>query len=151
MRSIRDSNKRFNPLYSLNHRALLAEDDLASKVYALVAEHGKDGILQSFVWKELGMSSRDCSRVVIRLEGRGAIRREKILQSGRWTYMLMPLRLSVNLKSIERLSCATCPYESKCSMTGVVSPLHCPWISEWVIDGFDQERQHFLSDASRSR
>ena len=60
------------------------------------------------------------------------IRREKVLEDGRWTYKLTPLRIPVQIKSIEAVPCITCPYEAKCSLTGVVSPLSCPWISEWV-------------------
>ncbi len=107
--------------------------DVTSNVYKLVLDHGNDGVLQSIVWKELDLSSRDGSRLVIRLEKRGMIRREKVLEDGRWTYKLTPLRMPVQIKSIEQAPCITCPYESKCSLTGVVSPLSCPWISEWVV------------------
>jgi predicted DNA-binding transcriptional regulator len=110
--------------------------DLTSKVYKLVVEHGSDGVLQSELWKELVLTSRDGSRLAIRLERRGMIRREKVLDGGRWTYKLTPLRMPVQIRSIEEAPCLTCPYEAKCSLTGVVSPLSCPWISEWVIKEF---------------
>jgi predicted DNA-binding transcriptional regulator len=106
--------------------------DLTSKVYKLVVEHGSDGVLQSELWKELTLSSRDGSRLAIRLERRGMIRRDKLLESGRWTYKLTALRMPVHIDSIEQAPCITCPYESKCSLTGVVSPLSCPWLVEWV-------------------
>ena len=123
-----------------NDAALL---DLTSKVYKLVVEH-PDGVLQSELWKELTLTSRDGSRLAIRLERRGMIRREKILDGGRWTYKLTPLRLPVHIQSIEQAPCITCPYESKCSLTGVVSPLSCPWICEWVVREF-KERRGILS------
>ena len=107
--------------------------DLTSNVYKHVIDHGIEGVLQSIVWKDLRLSSRDGSRLVIRLERRGMIRREKVLEDGRWTYKLTPLRMPVQIKSIEQAPCTTCPYEAKCSLTGVVSPLSCPWISEWVV------------------
>lgn len=110
--------------------------DLTSKVYKLVVEHGNDGVLQSVLWKELTLSSRDGSRLAIRLERRGMIRREKVIDGGRWTYKLTPLRMPVHIQSIEQAPCITCPYESKCSLTGVVSPLSCPWICEWVTKEF---------------
>ncbi len=110
--------------------------DLTSKVYKLVVEHGSDGVLQSELWKELVLTSRDGSRLAIRLERRGMIRREKVLDGGRWTYKLTPLRMPVQIRSIEEAPCLTCPYEAKCSLTGVVSPLSCPWISEWVLKEF---------------
>src|SRR6266699_961357 len=65
--------------------------DLTSRVYKLVVERGKDGVLQSEIWKELGLTSRDGSRLAIRLEKRGMIRRVKVLDDGRWTYKLTPL------------------------------------------------------------
>jgi predicted DNA-binding transcriptional regulator len=110
--------------------------DLTSKVYKLVVEHGSEGVLQSELWKELVLTSRDGSRLAIRLERRGMIRREKVLDGGRWTYKLTPLRMPVQIRSIEEAPCLTCPYEAKCSLTGVVSPLSCPWISEWVVKEF---------------
>ncbi len=107
--------------------------DLPSKVYKLVCEHGGDGVLQSELWKELVMTSRDGSRLAIRLERRGMIRREKVLDGGRWTYKLTALRMPVQIQTIEQTPCITCPYEAKCSLTGVVSPLSCPWLVEWVM------------------
>jgi predicted DNA-binding transcriptional regulator len=106
--------------------------DLTSKVYKMVIEHGENGVLQSELWKELTITSRDGSRLAIRLERRGMIRREKILEDGRWTYKLTALRMPVQIQSIEQAPCITCPYETKCTITGVVSPLSCPWIVEWV-------------------
>lgn len=112
--------------------------DLTSKVYKLVVEHGNDGVLQSILWKELTLTSRDGSRLAIRLERRGMIRREKVLDGGRWTYKLTPLRMPVRIHSIEQAPCIKCPYESKCALTGVVSPLSCPWIHEWVTKEFNE-------------
>jgi predicted DNA-binding transcriptional regulator len=106
--------------------------DLTSKVYKVVCEHGKDGVLQSELWKELTLTSRDGSRLAIRLERRGMIRRDKLLEGGRWTYKLTALRMPVHIESIEQCPCITCPYENKCSLTGIVSPLSCPWLVEWV-------------------
>ena len=115
--------------------------DLTSKVYKVVVEHGAGGVLQSELWKELTLTSRDGSRLAIRLERRGMIRREKVLEEGRWTYKLTPLRMPVHIQSIEQAPCITCPYEAKCSLTGVVSPLSCPWICEWVVKEFKEVAQ----------
>lgn len=110
--------------------------DLTSKVYKLVVEHGKDGVLQSLLWKELDLTSRDGSRLAIRLQKRGMIKREKLLDGGRWTYKLTPLRLPAQISSIEQAPCVTCPYETKCGPTGVVTPFTCIWISDWVNQEF---------------
>lgn len=114
----------------------MLDQDSASKIRGLVTEGGNEGVLQRDLWKMLGLDSRDCSRLVVRLERRGMIRREKMLDGDRWTYKLTPLQMPANVKSIERCPCTTCPYNSKCSLTGVISPLCCPWITEWVVDEF---------------
>lgn len=107
--------------------------DFTSKVYKLVIEHGPEGVLQSELWKDLSLTSRDGSRLAIRLEKRGMIRREKVLDGGRWTYKLTPLRIPIEISSIEEGPCITCPYETRCSLSGIISPYTCTWISEWVI------------------
>jgi len=61
-------------------------------VYRLVLENKKDGVLQSVVWKELGLNSRDGSRTVSRLERMGMIRRVRVMSDGRWTYKLTSTR-----------------------------------------------------------
>jgi predicted DNA-binding transcriptional regulator len=108
--------------------------DLTSRVYKLVVERGRDGVLQSEIWKELGLTSRDGSRLAIRLERRGLIGRVKVLEEGRWTYKLTPLRFPTDMASIEKAPCIICQYESKCSVDGEVSPYICPWIGPWVIE-----------------
>ena len=108
--------------------------DLTSRVYKLVVERGRDGVLQSEIWKELELTSRDGSRLAIRLERRGLIGRVKVLEEGRWTYKLTPLRFPTDMASIERAPCIVCQYEAKCSVDGEVSPYVCPWIGPWVIE-----------------
>jgi predicted DNA-binding transcriptional regulator len=107
--------------------------DLTSRVYKLVVERGRDGVLQSEIWKELGLTSRDGSRLAIRLERRGLIGRVKVLEDGRWTYKLTPLRFPTDMASIEKAPCIVCQYESKCSPDGEMSPYVCPWIGPWVV------------------
>lgn len=107
--------------------------DLTSRVYKLVVETGRDGVLQSEIWKELGLTSRDGSRLAIRLERRGLIGRVKVLEDGRWTYKLTPLRFPTDMASIEKAPCIVCQYEPKCSIEGEVSPYVCPWIGPWVM------------------
>jgi predicted DNA-binding transcriptional regulator len=107
--------------------------DLTSRVYKLVVERGKDGVLQSEIWKELGLTSRDGSRLAIRLEKRGMIKRVKVLDDGRWTYKLTPLRLPANISSMESAPCIVCPVEGKCSITTEINPFTCPLIGPWVV------------------
>jgi predicted DNA-binding transcriptional regulator len=107
--------------------------DFTSRVYKLVVEQGKEGVLQSELWKKLNLTSRDGSRLAIRLEKRGMIKREKVLEGGRWTYKLSPLRLPARISSIEQAPCMTCPDETKCSINGVITPFDCFYLAEWSV------------------
>lgn len=122
--------------------------DLTSRVYKLVVERGRDGVLQSEIWKELGLTSRDGSRLAIRLERRGLIGRVKVLEEGRWTYKLTPLRFPTDMTSIEKAPCIICQYESKCSVDGEISPYVCPWIGPWVIEEAKVARSAFAEPST---
>ena len=111
-------------------------EQLTNRVCEILAEHAEDGMLQSEVWKRLKLTSRDGSRLSLRLERRGMITREKILQNGRWTYRLIIEQMPISLESIQNAPCLTCPVEQKCNIDNMYpepSPKHCELIEEWVI------------------
>jgi hypothetical protein len=112
-------------------------EDLTGKVFRTIISNGKDGILQSELWKELNLTSRDGSRLAIRLERRSLIRREKTLQNGRWTYKLFAVKLPIDTTSIEQAPCLTCPVEHMCSLEGSYSPTSCNLIEDWLINSFN--------------
>src|SRR3970282_1343589 len=100
-------------------------EKLTNKVCDIVAKYETDGMLQSELWKKLKLTSRDGSRLALKLERLGIISREKILEKGRWTYKLIIKRTPVSTESIEDAPCLTCPVEQKCSLEGEISPLTC--------------------------
>ena len=108
-------------------------EKLTNKVCDIVAKYQTDGMLQSELWKKLKLTSRDGSRLALKLERLGIISREKILEKGRWTYKLIIKRTPVSTESIENAPCLTCPVEQKCSLEGEISPLTCPLIEDWVL------------------
>jgi hypothetical protein len=112
-------------------------EDLTGKVFRTIIGNGKDGILQSELWKELDLTSRDGSRVAIRLEKRSLIRREKMLENGRWTYKLFAVKLPVDTTSIEKAPCLTCPVEHMCSLDGTYSPTSCIFLESWLVTSFE--------------
>lgn len=112
-------------------------EDLTGKVFRTIIGNGKDGILQSELWKELDLTSRDGSRVAIRLEKRSLIRREKMLENGRWTYKLFAVKLPVDTASIEKAPCLTCPVEHMCSLDGTYSPTSCNFLESWIVTSFE--------------
>jgi predicted DNA-binding transcriptional regulator len=124
--------------------------DLTSRVYKLVVERGRDGVLQSEIWKELGLTSRDGSRLAIRLERRGLIGRVKVLEEGRWTYKLTPLRFPTDMASIEKAPCIVCQFESKCAVDGEISPYVCPWIGPWVTEEFKTSHARVPQESAAS-
>ena len=108
-------------------------EKLTNKVCEIVATYETDGLLQSELWKKLKLTSRDGSRLALKLERMGIISREKILEKGRWTYKLIIKKTPVSTKSIEDAPCLTCPVEQKCSLEGEVSPRTCQLIEDWVL------------------
>ena len=111
-------------------------EQLTNKVCEILAANADSGMLQSDLWKRLKLSVRDGSRLSLRLERRGMITREKILQNGRWTYRLIIEQMPISLESIQNAPCLTCPVEQKCNVDNVYpepSPRHCELIQEWVI------------------
>ncbi|MGD0330171.1 MAG: transcriptional regulator [Nitrososphaeria archaeon] len=108
------------------------ELDLTSRTYKAIVEHGMEGILQSQLWKELSLTSRDGSRLAIRLEKRGMIRRERVLENGRWTYRLFPIRMPIKTTSIRDTPCLTCKVVEQCSDDSKISPKTCSTLEDWV-------------------
>ena len=107
-------------------------DRLSNKVCEIVAEYETEGMFQSDLWKKLKLSSRDGSRLALKLERMGMISREKILENGRWTYKLIIKRTPVSTSSLEGAPCLICPVEAQCSIDGEISPKTCQYIEDWV-------------------
>jgi len=108
-------------------------EKLTNKVCDIVVKYQTDGMLQSELWKKLKLTSRDGSRLALKLERLGIISREKILEKGRWTYKLIIKKTPVSTESIENAPCLTCPVEQKCSLEGEISPRSCQLIEDWVL------------------
>src|SRR3990167_9544626 len=108
-------------------------DKLTNKVTEILAKYESRGMLQSELWKKLKLTSRDGSRLALKLERMGIISREKILENGRWTYKLIIKKTPISTTSIENAPCLTCPVEQKCTIDGEISPRTCKWIEDWVL------------------
>jgi hypothetical protein len=108
-------------------------NDLEHKALQFIMNTGFDGILQSELWRKLGASSREGSRIAIKLEGKRLIRREKELRNGRWTYRLYPKRLPARIDSIVDVPCLMCPDNPKCDPSSAISPQNCEKLTEWLL------------------
>jgi hypothetical protein len=116
-------------------------EKLKTTVLGHVAKRGDDGMFQSELWKKLKLSSRDGSRLALKLERQHLIKREKILEDGRWTYKLKIAHVPVSTLSIESAPCLICPVEQKCTLEGEVSPRTCPLIEQWVLTEFGTSKK----------
>ena len=109
---------------------------LTNKICDILAERESDGMFQSELWKKLKLSSRDGSRLSLKLERMGTITREKLLENDRWTYKLILKKTPISTQSIENSPCLVCTVEQKCSIDGEISPKTCQLIEDWVITEF---------------
>jgi len=100
----------------------------------LVINAGKNGVLQRDLWQQLDANSREGSRVALRLEKRGLIRRERELQNGRWTYRLVTTRQPATIDSILDIPCVLCVQTSRCEPGGAVSPIDCEKLTSWLLN-----------------
>ena len=108
-------------------------DKLINHVCEIAATYGNNGIHQSDLWKKLKLTSRDGSRLALKLERMGLITREKILLKERWTYKLIIVKSPIGTDSLGGAPCLVCPVESKCSLDGEISPKTCQFIEDWVL------------------
>jgi hypothetical protein len=108
-------------------------NDLEQKALQFVMNTGHGGVLQSDLWHDLGASSREGSRISIKLENKGLIRREKELRGGRWTYRLFPKRLPASIDSIADCPCLMCPDGPRCDPSSTVSPHGCERLTGWLL------------------
>jgi hypothetical protein len=112
-------------------------DAMADKIFKVITSNGKDGILQSKLWKDLEIDSKNGSKLAIYLEKCSLIKREKILENGRWTFKLSSKTLPTDLHSIEEAPCLACPVEHMCSIDAIYSPNNCALIERWALTSFD--------------
>ncbi len=115
-------------------------NDLEQRALQIITSSGNEGMLQSELWRKLGASSREGSRIALKLESKGLIRREKELCDGRWTYRLYPKRLPASISSIEDSPCMLCPESQRCGPAGAVTPQNCSKLTEWLLHEAEKEQ-----------
>ncbi len=114
-------------------------DDLENRTLEIIARKRDEGVLQSELWRELGASSREGSRIAIKLAKKNLIRRERELWKGRWTYRLFSERRLVSIDSIIDCPCLMCSDDSKCGVFSEVSPNKCVRLTEWLLTLVEKE------------
>jgi len=114
-------------------------NDLEHKALHLIANTGNQGVLQSEMWRKLDGSSREGSRISIKLEKKGLIRRERELFGGRWTYRLYLKRQPASINSIIDCPCLMCPDDPRCGAWSTISPTQCEKLTEWMLSLVQRE------------
>ena len=92
----------------------MPQNSLEQKALKLVFDAGDKGILQSELWKELGVSSREGSRMAKKFEEKDGVVRKKVLKEGRWTYKFYSRKEPVTLDSVKGCPCLECDEVDKC-------------------------------------
>ncbi len=122
--------------------------DLDKQVYKYALKFGKKGIPQNVLWKELGITSRDASRSLKKLEELGLVKRIPIVYNGRKTFRIIAIpkpleefeekkekiieRPLINLEKFLDIPCMTCPYINRCYIGGYYDPIICDWLTDWI-------------------
>lgn len=106
---------------------------LEERAIKLLLKYEDRGLLQSELWHKLGVTSREGSRIAIKLEKKGIVKRVREFAKDRWTRRLVPLIRQVTLEPIKGAPCPSCIYNHVCGKGGMVSPNTCLWLEEWLI------------------
>jgi len=107
-------------------------DDLEYKALHFISNTRSQGVLQSDLWRKLGASSREGSRIALKLENKGLIKRDRELRAGRWTYRLFPKRQPPSINSVAECPCLMCANDPRCGAYGSVSPNACVRLTDWI-------------------
>jgi len=96
--------------------------DLEQEAIAVISE-SENGVLQSELWKILGVDSRKCSRIVKKLLDMNRVERIEHRQDGIKTYRLIacrgPVDPSLLLAGVDLIPCVACELEcnaEECSL-----------------------------------
>lgn len=106
---------------------------LEERALKLLLKYEDKGLLQSELWHKLGVTSRDGSRIAIKLEKRGLIKRVKEFANDRWTRRLVPLVKPFDVAILKGSPCPSCQYNNNCGAGQTYSPTNCVLIENWLL------------------
>lgn len=111
---------------------------LEENAVKLILKYEDKGILQSELWHKLGVTSREGSRIAIKLEKKGIVKRVKEVANNRWTRRLIPLIKQVSIAPIEDAPCPSCIHENICSTERSISPCNCVLLENWLLSEYQE-------------
>ena len=119
---------------SVSLRDLLSRrSDLEQRALKLIMDKGDEGILQRDMWRELDATSREGSRIALKLEEQQLITRERELANGRWTHRIFINMRRVELDSIIDVPCMMCEDIQNCEVGGGITASQCEVLTQWLI------------------
>ncbi|MFX0163328.1 MAG: hypothetical protein ACFE68_08395 [Candidatus Hodarchaeota archaeon] len=120
--------------------------ELERSALKMILESNTRGVLQSDLWKRLGTSSREASRIVTHLEVLNIISKKKELYKGRWTYRLFYYNVfekitknepeekaSIELLEKQVVTCFRCDDLERCGVGHEISPVYCHKLTEYLL------------------
>jgi hypothetical protein len=109
--------------------SLLEVEERAIKV---VKEAGE--VLQCDLWKALNVSSREGSRIALRLERKGLVKREPVIYNKRATFKLVWVggEAEVGIE-VDDCPCFSCSSIERCAPGQALSPGSCSALTRWLL------------------
>jgi DNA-binding Lrp family transcriptional regulator len=108
------------------------KSEVERKALKLILNTGKEGLFQTELSKLLDINNREASRIAKKLEEKGKVRREKVLNNRRWTYKIFSMEEYVSINSIEGCPCLVCPEMDRCFRGGRKDPTTCLDLTAWI-------------------
>ena len=118
---------------------------MENRAIRLILEKGEEGILQLDLWKKLDATSREGSKIALKLEAKNIIKRERELARGRWTYRLFTKKKPVEVGSILDVPCFLCEDNDRCEIGTEISPSTCDKLGPWLLS-YGKPSQKELED-----
>jgi hypothetical protein len=112
---------------------LTRRDDLVQRALKLIVDKGDEGILQRDIWRALGGTSREGSRIALRLEAQKLITRERELANGRWTHRIYASIRRLTIDSLIDVPCFICDDNQRCDAGTEITSTMCEKLTQWLI------------------
>ena len=109
-------------------------NDLEQKALHYVVGTGYQGVLQSDLWRELGASSREGSRVSINWKRRDLSAEKKNCKKADGPIGSTLKGLPASIETIVDCPCLLCPDNARCDPTTALSPKSCPKLTDWILN-----------------
>jgi hypothetical protein len=120
---------------------LSRRSDLEHRALKLILDKGDEGILQRDMWRVLDATSREGSRIALKLEEQQLITRTREFAYGRWTNRIVINMRRVELDSIIDVPCMMCDDIQNCEVGGGISASQCEILTQWLISSSQTTEQ----------